>query len=150
MKANMIDTPDVNVTPMGPGQSRIPTPGQPFLPGAGEPPLSAMVPQSPQGRIDDVFSMLPPQQQPQQPRFNPAQSALPDPASAPQARFNPAQSAVPEQGTEMPWWKRNAYMQTDPNTGAFLDPSLAAQAQASTSGPDLIQKFMKYFHSKTT
>lgn len=82
-------------------------------------------------RVPDAFSALPPQQglpapgtpmpQPRPPMLDAMAQGAPE-----QPRFNPAQSAaVPE---EMPWWKRNAMMQTDPTTGQYLDPQMAAQA----------------------
>jgi len=109
-------------------------------------------PLTPQQRINEAFGVVGanPLQPLSQPRYNPAVSALPE---------QPTQSAVPmpaprpteaPAAEDMPWWQRNANMQTD-EAGNFLDPSLAAAAQqANVTGPALIQKFMKYFHNKPT
>jgi hypothetical protein len=56
------------------------------------------------------------------------------PASAPQAQ------------EPMSFFQRNAAMMRDPSTGDCIDPAAAQRADAT--GPDLVQKFMNYFHSK--
>jgi hypothetical protein len=47
----------------------------------------------------------------------------------------------------MGFWQRNTAMMRDPmSTGDFPGPAAAQKADAN--GPDLIQKYMNYFHQK--
>lgn len=55
-----------------------------------------------------------------------------------------AQPASAPQG--MGFFQRNAAMMTDPVTGMFIDPTAAAQAQAS--GGDVIKKMLGLLHNK--
>lgn len=58
----------------------------------------------------------------------------------------PRPAAAPQPDPAMSFWQRNAAMMRDPSTGDFLDPASAKRADAT--GPDLVQKFMNYFHDK--
>jgi hypothetical protein len=71
-----------------------------------------------------------------------AASGTPTPQPRP-----PEASIAPAPQPDLGWFKRNAYLQTDPVSGSYLDPSLATQANATT-GPDLIKKFMGYLQNK--
>jgi hypothetical protein len=55
---------------------------------------------------------------------------------------------APQPPQDMGFFARNAAMQRDPSSGAFIDPTNAERAQAG--GPDVIQKLMSYFHNKDT
>lgn len=71
------------------------------------------------------------------------QMAAPTPAPAPVPVPQPRPAEAPQ---PMGFFARNTAMMRDPLTGAFLDPASAKQADAT--GPDVIQKFMNYFHNK--
>lgn len=62
-------------------------------------------------------------------------------------RIRNASASLSDSGSTMPFFQRNTALQRDPITGDFLDPQAASKAQEA-SGPDLIQKFMTYLHSK--
>ncbi|MFI4971143.1 MAG: hypothetical protein ACHP7H_00570 [Hyphomicrobiales bacterium] len=80
------------------------------------------------------------------PAPNPAQQVAtpPQTASVPMPQARPAQA--PPAPPDMSFWQRNAAMMRDPATGAFIDPTSAAQAQVR--GPDLINKMLAYLHNK--
>lgn len=71
----------------------------------------------------------------------------PSPATAgggqvPMPMARPAVAPQAPPAPQMSWFQRNAAMQRDPQTGAFLDPSAAAAAQAQMGAqPSLIKKF---------
>lgn len=67
-------------------------------------------------------------------------------AQAPVPMPQPRPAEAPTAPPDMSFFQRNAAMMRDPMTGDFLDPQAGKQADAT--GPDLIQKFMNYFHNK--
>lgn len=69
------------------------------------------------------------------------------PPQAPQVPLpQPRPAEAPSAPPDMSFFQRNAAMMRDPGTGAFIDPTAAAQAQVR--GPDLINKMMAYLHNK--
>jgi hypothetical protein len=91
----------------------------------------------------------------QQPAPRPAPAAAPSPApqvaTPPQPASSPMPQArpagAPQAPPDMSFFQRNTAMMRDPVTGAFIDPTAAAQAQQVT-GPNLIDKMMTYLHNK--
>lgn len=87
---------------------------------------------------------------PVQPMDAPAAVPMPTPRpqmaapSTPMPQARPVDAPQPE--APMGFFARNTALMRDPVSGAYLDP--AAAQRAEVTGPDLIQKFMQYFHNK--
>lgn len=120
-------------------------------------PTTDQAPFTPNARVAQGFSMFPNGDMPilagnntpspldGSPSAAPATPVVSPGTPMPTAR--PSEAPTPAPTPDLNWFQRNAYLQTDPVSGAFLDPSLAAQAQATT-GPNLIKKFMGYLQNK--
>lgn len=81
--------------------------------------------------------MARPPQAPQAP-----QQAAPQPA--------PQAAGGPSGGGWGGFFANNTAMMRDPVSGDFIDPKAAAMAQANTTGPELVQKFMNMLHKGTS
>jgi hypothetical protein len=125
------------------------------------PPASPTPPQAPQQAsfgqgagpvpfLNNPFGQVLP---PQQPAPSPPPAAAPNPVApavsqAPSVPTPmPRPDAAPQAPPDMSFFQRNTAMMRDPVTGAFIDPTAAAQAQQVT-GPNLIDKMMTYLHNK--
>lgn len=147
-----IDVPEVNahaVTPRDPRMPQVPISG----PQAYEAELARQAHPSPMDRIAQGHAQFAPS--PMAAQSSPMDS-LPwpfGPIGAPQAAHQapqahpaaiPMPQARPAEAPDTSFFMRNALMQRDPMTGAFLDPAGAA----SVKGPDLIAKMMGYLHNR--
>lgn len=142
-KASQIDTPDVNAKPVTPEVHRdqngnvVPPPA--YRPGeAPVRPAPAPTPMPPVQGLD--LPWMPPM-----PRSRPPEAPMAPPAAPAAAEAVPMPQARPDAAPQdTSFFMRNALQMQDPMGGGFIDPTGAA----SVSGPDLIQKMMKYLHSK--
>lgn len=100
---------------------------------------------SPQERINEAFGIagMPPQAQPVPQAPSPPMQQLPLPPSErkftelPPRNAQPAPQPAPapvEPPAGLSWFQRNAMLQRDPETGAYLDPEMAQRAQRGLFG----------------